>query len=185
MLRDAGDVGLEVCPRIGVRARRRGRQNCCCQQGQSNFYVSISCFHRIDDCFFCWNNRSDRCWAAHRKSNAVVTFQGVLAAKTSAVVTRISVESSANVPRQSACRLNQAHCSDSVRWRTGRPNFQSADRITNVTHGVNQRRITNFSSQPSDENLDQLRVVFVCVFPDAFAKLRAREDTARLPHQHL
>jgi hypothetical protein len=28
VLRNARDVRLEVCPRIGIRARSRGRQNC-------------------------------------------------------------------------------------------------------------------------------------------------------------
>jgi hypothetical protein len=43
------------------------------------------------------------------------------------------------------------------------------DRISYVAHGVNQQRITNLFSQPADENLDQLRVVSVRVFPNAFA----------------
>ena len=60
--------------------------------------------------------------------------------------------------------------------------FAGVDRITNVTHGVNQRRITDLSSQPADEHFDQLGIVFVWVFPNTFAQLGAREDTARLTH---
>ena len=59
------------------------------------------------------------------------------------------------------------------------------DRITNVTHGVNQRRITDLSSQPADEHFDQFCIVFVWMFPNTFAQLGTREDTGRLAHQHL
>src|SRR2546426_7618513 len=44
-----------------------------------------------------------------------------------------------------------------------------ANRIANVAHGVDQRRIANFFSQAPDEDLHQFRVVFVCMLPDAFA----------------
>src|SRR5262245_22286461 len=79
VLRDAGDIGLEVCPRIGVRAPRRGRQNycCCCQEWQTNFCVSLNCFHKFDGCF-CWGNRSDQFGLAHRKRNNVVTFRSAI-----------------------------------------------------------------------------------------------------------
>ena len=63
--------------------------------------------------------------------------------------------------------------------------FPAVDRITNMTHGVNQRRITDLSSQPADEYFDQFCVVVVRVFLNTFAQLSAREDTGRLPHQHL
>ncbi len=52
MLRYAGDVGLEVCPRIGVRARRRGREHYGCHQEQPEFCVSGGCFHRFNDFVF-------------------------------------------------------------------------------------------------------------------------------------
>ena len=63
--------------------------------------------------------------------------------------------------------------------------FADVNRITNMTHGVNQRRITDLSSQPADEYFDQLCIVLVRVFPNTFAQLGAREDATRLPHQHL
>ena len=56
------------------------------------------------------------------------------------------------------------------------------DRITNVTHSVNQRRVTDLSSQSANEHFDQLRIVLVRVFPNTFAQLGAREDTGRLAH---
>ena len=43
------------------------------------------------------------------------------------------------------------------------------DGIAHVPNGVNQRRIADFSSQASDENLHQLGVIFVRVFPYPFA----------------
>jgi hypothetical protein len=60
--------------------------------------------------------------------------------------------------------------------------FVRVDGITNVTDGMNQRRITDLSSQPANEDFDQLCIVFVWVFPNTFAQLGAREDTARLTH---
>src|SRR4029077_13030090 len=59
------------------------------------------------------------------------------------------------------------------------------NRVANVADGVNQRRITDLSSQPEDENLDQLRIVLVRVFPNALAQLGARENAPRLTHQDL
>jgi hypothetical protein len=59
------------------------------------------------------------------------------------------------------------------------------DGITNVADGVNQRWITNFLSQPAYENFDELRIVLMLMFPNAFTQLGARKDTTRLPHQHL
>jgi hypothetical protein len=63
--------------------------------------------------------------------------------------------------------------------------FAGVNRITNMTHGVNQRRITDLSSQPANEDFDQLRIVLVRMFPNTFAQFGAREDTGRFPHQHL
>jgi len=60
--------------------------------------------------------------------------------------------------------------------------FAGVDRITNVTHGLNQRWITDLSSQPANKHFDELCIVFVRVFPNTFAQLGAREDTARLAH---
>ena len=44
-----------------------------------------------------------------------------------------------------------------------------ADGIAYVTHSLNKRRITDFFSQAPDENLYQLGVIFVRVFPYPFA----------------
>ena len=60
--------------------------------------------------------------------------------------------------------------------------FVVVDRVTHVTDGMNQRRIADLSSQPTDEHFDQLCIVFVRVFPNTFAQLGAREYTARLAH---
>src|SRR5439155_19125784 len=43
------------------------------------------------------------------------------------------------------------------------------NRVADVTHRMNERRIANFLAQPPNKNLHQFRVVFVSVFPDAFA----------------
>jgi hypothetical protein len=50
-----------------------------------------------------------------------------------------------------------------------------------VANGVNQRRITDLFSQPTDEHFDQLRVVLMRVFPNAFGQLRSRKDAAEFP----
>ncbi len=50
---------------------------------------------------------------------------------------------------------------------------------------MNQRRITDLSSESADENFDELRVVLMRVFPNALAEFRVRENTARLQHQHF
>ena len=63
--------------------------------------------------------------------------------------------------------------------------FAGVNRITNMTRGVNKRRIADLSSQPADEDFDQLRIVLVRVFPNMFAQFGAREDAGRFPHQHL
>ena len=44
-----------------------------------------------------------------------------------------------------------------------------ANRVADVAHCMDQRRIAHFSSQASNENIDQLCVVFMRVPPDAFA----------------
>jgi hypothetical protein len=44
-----------------------------------------------------------------------------------------------------------------------------ADGIAYVTHSLNKRRIADLSSQAPDENLYQLGVIFVRVFPNPFA----------------
>ena len=55
------------------------------------------------------------------------------------------------------------------------------DRIADVANGVNQRRITDLLSETADENFDQLRMVLMRVFPNAFAQFGAREYAAGLP----
>jgi hypothetical protein len=50
---------------------------------------------------------------------------------------------------------------------------------------MNEERVADFFSQPSDENFDQLRIVFVRVLPNTFAQFSAREDAAWLAHEHL
>ena len=55
------------------------------------------------------------------------------------------------------------------------------DRIADVAYGVNQRRITELFSQPTDEHFDQLRVVFMRVFPNAFAQFCSRKGAAEFP----
>src|SRR5438046_9727746 len=60
-----------------------------------------------------------------------------------------------------------------------------ANCVTDVAHCMNQRWIADFLSQSSDENFHQLRVIFVLVFPDAFAQSGAGESAARLPHKHF
>ena len=60
--------------------------------------------------------------------------------------------------------------------------FAGVDHVTNVTHGANQRGITDLSSQPANEHFDEFCIVFVRVFPNTFAQLGAREDAARLAH---
>src|SRR5581483_9632646 len=59
------------------------------------------------------------------------------------------------------------------------------DGVTDVAHGVDERRIADFFSKPSNEYLDQFRVVFVGMLPDSLAKFRASEDPAGLAHEHL
>ena len=48
---------------------------------------------------------------------------------------------------------------------------------------MDERRRINFPAQPADKNLDQLHVVFVFPFPDAFAQFGAGKDPARFAHQ--
>jgi len=80
--------------------------------------------------------------------------------------------------------MELARSREPVRWWT-RNLISRSDRIPNVANGVDQRRITDLFSEPAYEDFDQLCIVFMRVLPHAFAKLCAREDTARLPHEHL
>ena len=57
-----------------------------------------------------------------------------------------------------------------------------ADRIADVPNRVNQRRFTEFFSEPTNEDLNQLGIVFMRVLPHAFAQFRACEHAARFPH---
>ena len=59
-----------------------------------------------------------------------------------------------------------------------KPNLRRLDSITDVPYCVDQRRITDFFSEPADEYFDQLGIILMGVFPNALAQLRAREDTA-------
>src|SRR5206468_6262204 len=63
--------------------------------------------------------------------------------------------------------------------------FWSANGISDVANRVDQRGFAQLFSQSTNEHFNQLGVVFVCVFPDALAQLRAREDAAWFAHQHL
>ena len=47
--------------------------------------------------------------------------------------------------------------------------FGRIDCIAHMADGVNQWGISDFFPQPSNENFDELGVVFMGVFPDAFA----------------
>src|SRR5215468_10357939 len=64
-------------------------------------------------------------------------------------------------------------------------NVGGGEGVTDVANGVNQRRVAELLSQSTNEHFNQLGVVFVCVFPDTLAQLRAREHASRLAHQHL
>src|SRR5215510_7563372 len=59
------------------------------------------------------------------------------------------------------------------------------DGITYMANSVNQRRFAELLSESTNEHFNQLGVVFVFVFPDAFAQFRAREHASGLAHQHL
>ena len=75
-----------------------------------------------------------------------------------------------------------------ARKETGRRDVSEAariDRVAHVANGMNQRRITDLSSEPANEYFDQLGIILMRVFPNALAQLGARENTARLPHEHL
>ena len=58
----------------------------------------------------------------------------------------------------------------------------SADRIAYVANRVNQRRFAEFFSQPTNEHLNELGIVFMRVLPHAFAQLRACEHAAWFAH---
>src|SRR5262245_55963800 len=51
------------------------------------------------------------------------------------------------------------------------------NRIAHVAYRLNQRRITNFLSEPANENFYKLGVIFMCVLPHALAEFRASEYT--------
>src|ERR1041385_3903672 len=63
--------------------------------------------------------------------------------------------------------------------------FDALNRITDVANRVNQWRFAEFLAQPTNEHLNQLGIVLVLVFPNAFTKLCAREHAAGLAHQYL
>ena len=57
-----------------------------------------------------------------------------------------------------------------------------ADRIADVPNRVNQRRFTELFSEPTNEHLNQLGIVFMRVLPHTFAQFRACKHAARFPH---
>jgi hypothetical protein len=61
----------------------------------------------------------------------------------------------------------------------------SVNRVANVAYHVNERRIAYSFSQAGNENFQHLAIIIMCMFPNAFAQFRARENTARLTHQHF
>lgn len=64
-------------------------------------------------------------------------------------------------------------------------NFGSTDSIADMADRVNHRWFAQLLSQPANEDLNELGVIFVCVLPDALAQLSAREHAAGLAHQDL
>src|SRR4029450_11270543 len=60
--------------------------------------------------------------------------------------------------------------------------FRRVNGVTHVPDGMNQRRITYFSSQSADEYFHELRVVFVRMFPNLLTQLGPRENATGLPH---
>jgi hypothetical protein len=57
-----------------------------------------------------------------------------------------------------------------------------ADRVSDVAHCLNQLRRADFFSQSPDEDFHQFGIVFVRMFPDAFAQFRAGEDATGLAY---
>ena len=47
--------------------------------------------------------------------------------------------------------------------------FRLPDRVSRVSHGMNEERRPDFFPEPAYENLHELRVVFVFPLPDPFA----------------
>ena len=93
----------------------------------------------------CRENRSDQRRAPHRKSNAVVTFEGALR--------MIGRRPAAGWRRKTvvgrALRLPSRALSNSHQRRQARRlpyNGNLADGVADVAHSVNQRRITDLSS---------------------------------------
>src|SRR5450432_661871 len=62
--------------------------------------------------------------------------------------------------------------------------FQLPDGVTQMSYCVDERRRVNLLAQPADEDLHQFHVVLVFALPDALAQFGAREDAARLAHEH-
>src|ERR1700732_2469776 len=60
-----------------------------------------------------------------------------------------------------------------------------ANRVSNMAHGVNQWRITDFFSQTADEDFHQFGVVFMGMLPNAFSYFGPREYTIRFTHEHF
>ena len=127
------------------------------QKARKVAIIPINTAMRDKKAFMTSNNNAQlqtiRCRTQGGKSNDVVTFLETLP----------------------ACLQPGAACHASIA-------FAGVDGITNVTDGVNQRRITDPSAQPADEDFDQLCIVFMWVCPNTFAQLGAREDTGRLAH---
>ena len=57
-----------------------------------------------------------------------------------------------------------------------------ADRVSDVAHCLDQLRRADFFSQSPDEDFHQFGIVFVRMFPDAFAQFRAGEDATGLAY---
>src|SRR4029453_43247 len=104
--------------------------------------------------------------AAYRKSNGLVTFaeppcMNVVAAS----LRRGNVAYSCTATPTAPCRVCRGHSGRSRKSGT----LAGINRVTYVAHRMNERRIADFSSQASDENLHQLGVIFVRVLPYPFA----------------
>ncbi len=67
---------------------------------------------------------------------------------------------------------------------TANRNFalRAADGIAYVANRVNQRRFTEFFPEPTNEHLNQLGIVLMCMLPHAFAQLRACEHATWFAH---
>jgi hypothetical protein len=122
-------------------------------------------------------NRPDQRRPPYRKRNGVVTSlpgsvanvvvawlcRGVLTALPIAARRHSAVATAARVQEIESRALLSGSVLDVSAALAG------IDGIAYVAHGVNERRIADLSSQASDENLHQLGVIFVRVFPYSFA----------------